>query len=144
MRLHSRPKIWTWLMLLILAVGIGCGKNSPARIEEGQGVASAFLDELRAGRIDPAWQATTVEFRSLMGADSLRDYVRTHPALKGTAEFQEAQPRADTGGRLVDYQFLATPPKTSSRSKTPPSPVTVRVMLNYATSPPQVERLSVE
>ena len=144
MRLPKRRQILTWLVIPTLAAGLACGKTSPAQIDGGRGVASAFLDELRAGRIDPAWQTTTVEFRSLMGSDSLRDYVRTHPALKGTAEFQESQPRADSAGRLIDYKFQATPPKTSTRSKTPLGPATVRVMLNFGTNPPQVERLSVE
>ena len=41
-----------------------------------------FLDELRAGRLEPAWQGTSTEFKSLMGLENLRDYVKTHPALK--------------------------------------------------------------
>ena len=139
-----RSVLGTGLMLVATCGGFACGRTSPAQVDEGQGVASAFLDELRAGRVDPAWQASTVEFKSLMGAESLRDYVRTHPALKAKAEFVASQPVEASSGRRVNYQFQATPPPTRTRSKTPPGPATIRVMLDFATSPPKVERLAVE
>ena len=139
-----RCVLGTGLLLAATCGSFACGRTSPAQVDEGQGVAASFLDELRAGQVDPAWQATAVEFKSLMGADSLRDYVRTHPALKAKAEFVASHPVEASPGRRVNYQFQATPPPTRTRSKTPPGPATIRVMLDFATSPPKVERLTVE
>lgn len=134
----------------LACVGISCGGASAARDDEGKQVAATFLDEIRAGRIEPAWQTTSVEFKSLMGSSSLRDYARTHPALKGQAEFVESQPVSSSGGRLVEYQFRATPPplkggsKKSAASKTPPTPKTIRVMVSFNEAPPKVERVATE
>ena len=125
-------------------IGISCGRSSAARDDAGKEVAATFLREIGAGRVDPAWQATTVEFKSLMGSDSLRDYARNHPALKGTAEFLDSHPIEASGGRMVEYRFRATPPPARSKPKNAPGPTTFRVMVDSRDDPPKVERLAAD
>lgn len=105
------------LAVAVSCLGIACvgGSAVPA---DGQAAATTFLEEIRAGRIEPAWRATSVEFKSLMGLGTLRDYVRTHPALKGQAEFVEGRPVKSGGPELVEYKFRATaPPPAKGRGK---------------------------
>ena len=131
------------LSLIVACVGLSCGRLSASRLEQGRTVAAAFLDEVRAGRIDPAWQGTTVEFKSLMGSDSLRDYTRTHPALQAPAEFVESRPVESSGGKLGEYQFRSTPP-SKGRVKSPPSPKSIRLLISFAEGTPRIERLTSE
>ncbi len=144
------PQPWTRRSLLASAVLMmtvicpSCGRRSASQVDRGREVAVSFLDEIRAGRIEPAWQGTTVEFKSLMGADSLRDYARSHPALKAAAEFVDSRPIEASGGKLRDYEFQATLPPPKGKTKVAPGPKQIRVMINFAAEPPQVERLTSE
>lgn len=136
---------WSGLALVAAAaLGAGCGRTSPAQVDAGQEVAATFLEELRAGRVAPAWQGTTVEFKSLMGSDALRDYVRAHPAFQARAEFVASESVESGRGRMVAYRFRATPPPGKKKPKTPPPPATIRVLLDFTADPPRVERLNVE
>jgi hypothetical protein len=49
------------------------------------GVAAAFLAEVRAGKVDQAWDGTGTEFKSFMGKDQFRQFVKKHAALKTQA-----------------------------------------------------------
>lgn len=131
-------------------LGIACvgGSSAPA---DGRAAAVSFLDEVRAGRIEPAWRATTVEFKSLMGLDSLRDYVRAHPALKGQAEFVEGRAVASSGPELAEYKFRAVAPpaaKAKGRGKkagaSRPASATIRVTTAREDGILRVERLVLE
>lgn len=53
--------------------------------DDPQAVAAAFLDQVRAGQADQAWESTGVEFKSFMGRDQFRLLVKKHPELKGPA-----------------------------------------------------------
>lgn len=140
----GRPRLRLALSLALLAgFSLACGRISSTQEDRGRSVAASFLDEVRAGRVDPAWQGTTAEFKSLMGSDSLKDYARNHPALKAQAEFVGSK-RVETGaGRMVDYEFRATP-AAAPRVKTPPTPKAIHVTVNFSVDPPAVERLTVE
>jgi hypothetical protein len=49
------------------------------------GDAAAFLAEVRAGKVDQAWDGTGTEFKSFMGKDQFRQFVKKHAALKTQA-----------------------------------------------------------
>jgi hypothetical protein len=120
---------------LLLALA-GCGGAGSAGGEGGREAAVQFLDDLRAGRVEPAWQATSTEFKSLMGHESLRDYVKAHPALKGPAEYAESRP---IEGALTECRFRATT-KTKGKSV----PATIKVLVGPTGEGWRVEKLSVE
>ncbi|WP_406697419.1 hypothetical protein V5E97_01040 [Singulisphaera sp. Ch08] len=126
------------LALIALFAG-GCGQTGSTSDGDAQAVATQFLDELRAGRLEPAWQGTSVEFKSLMGAGSLRDYVKRHPALKANAEYSESRSIDRGGPALTECLFHAT---TRVRGKSVPA--TIKVILASGAEGWKVEQLIVE
>jgi len=103
----------------------GCGRPlGGAPGGDGRDAASHFLGELRAGHLEPAWQETTPDFKSLMGLENLRDYVKRHPALKGPAEYAESRDAARDGRPMVEHVFKA---QAHTRGKTVPATVKVLV-----------------
>jgi hypothetical protein len=50
-------------------------------------VADVFLERLRNGEVDAAWESTTADFKSDEGRESFRSVVQARPALKEPAEF---------------------------------------------------------
>ncbi|QEH36205.1 hypothetical protein OJF2_47650 [Aquisphaera giovannonii] len=126
-----------WLMIipaLVLASPLaGCGRDSSKAGEDGRALAAEFLDDLRAGRFPEAFARTTTEFKSLMGLDTLRDYVKAHPALKGTPELADAKPSSRNGIKVTEYTYKATaPPSAHARGKpssSSSSPATIKVLV---------------
>lgn len=45
--------------------------------EKAQEIATAFLTDVREGRVDEAWAGTSAEFKSAYGRDRFRDLVRS-------------------------------------------------------------------
>ncbi len=102
-----RPGVAT--ILLALCALVGCGRGAdPATEAGGREAATQFLDRLRAGQIEPAWEATTAEFKSLMGLESLRDFVKGRPALRSPAEHVSARDARRDGRIMAEHVFRAT------------------------------------
>lgn len=80
----ERPRRWPVhaaigaVLLLVVGVGVwlvsGPPRLTPTQAEE---IATAFLSDVRDGRIDEAWAATSVEFKSAYGRDRFHDLVRS-------------------------------------------------------------------
>lgn len=125
--------------VLIVVVAVGCGRTGSAGDEDGRAIAVRFLDDLRAGKLEPAWQGSSTEFKSLMGVENLRDYVKTHPALKAPAEYAESRTIDRDGLSMVEHIFHAT---TQVRRK--PVSATIKVLLAAGDDGWKVEHLAVE
>lgn len=121
------------LATLVLA---GCTGTTSEVGEEGRAIAARFLDELRTGRLEPAWQDASTEFKSLMGLESLRDYVKTHPALKAPAIYAESRTFEGDGRAMAEYVFHAS---TKRRGKSILS--TIKVLLAAGEDGWKVEHL---
>lgn len=65
------------LALVLLA---GCG-GAPPPPPDGAEIAAEFLAQVRAGRFEVAHAGTSKEFKSFMGRDELRKFVKENPAL---------------------------------------------------------------
>lgn len=129
-------------MVLVALVLTGCGRSDATGGDEARAIAVQFLDELRAGRYEPAWrERTSAEFKSLMGMENLRDYLRSHPVLRSPAEYLEARAIDREGHDLAEFVFLATPPV---RRGDKPVPARIRVLLAPGDEGWKVEHLSVE
>lgn len=100
----------------------GCSKSAGEAAADGRALATQFLDDLRADRTPAAWERTTTEFKSLMGLENLKGYVKTYPALKGPAEFAESKPVERNGVALTEYVFHATPPPPRAARPRPRRP----------------------
>ena len=128
-----------WLAILITLALAGCTRSASEAGGGGRAAATQFLDELRAGRLEPAWKGTSAEFKSLMGLENLRDYAKAHPALRSPAEFTESR-AVDQGGRaLTECRFHASP-----RVRGKPRPATIKVLLTPGDNRWEVEQLAVE
>jgi len=144
-----RAGVSATLAVLTALMTAGCGRSGSAADDETRAVAVQFLDALRAGKIQPAWASSSTEFKSLMGVENLRDYVKTHPALKGAAEFAETRTIDRNGRTLAECVFQATPPPNSkskgkTKGKGKPRPSTIKVLLAPGAEGWKVEQLVVE
>jgi hypothetical protein len=124
---------------LLLVLILSCGPTENQASDNARTTAEAFLTELRGGRLESAWQSTSVEFKSIMGLENLRDYVRAHPALKAPADFVETRPLTRQGLPLSECVFHAT---LTARRKT--TTVTIKVWIAQEEGTWKVERLVVE
>jgi hypothetical protein len=78
-------------------------------LEEGRAVAESFLELVRKGQPQQAWESTTSEFKSAQGRESFVQYVKKHPALAAPLNFVSVQtvtlqnsPRAEYLYRSAD------------------------------------------
>lgn len=74
--------------MLLVGLGLSCHRQPhPPEADVGRQVADAFLDQVRRGQLDAAWQSTTAEFKSYQGRDAFRAHVTQHPFVRGPLEF---------------------------------------------------------
>lgn len=121
------------VMIFLIVLG-GCGSSPSLPDDNGQAIAESFLTRIRSGQMDEAWQNTTPEFKSLMGRESFRDFVRKRPFFKETPKFQGSKPLENQALKLVECQFSVDRPKAGP----------IRVVLAPSGSTWQVERLIVD
>ncbi len=134
-RLRSRRSAPACLLLgcATLLGSVGCGAGSPAA-DTSQEVASAFLTDIREGRIDQAWnQATSAEFKSVLGLEGLRGYAREYPVLQKQLRFSSSENLTQNGMTLTECTF-----------ESPETPARVKILLGISEGEVKVERLSVE
>lgn len=126
-------------MMLALA-SAGCGTSSEPPKDASQQAATRFLAAIQAGKLEDAWQGTSTEFKSLMGLENLRDYIKTHPALKGPTEFTELRRIEREGHVMSECRFHG-----SAKVKGKPVPATIDVVVGSSEGGEwKVEKLSVE
>ncbi|MBL8849227.1 MAG: hypothetical protein JNG89_06065 [Planctomycetaceae bacterium] len=123
------------IALLIAAPVAGCGAGAPDDAE-ARAVVTRFIDQLRAGEIDAAWESTTADFKSDEGRESFRKYVKGKPVLAGPLEIAELK-QVEIHG-LTRWEAVLHPP-----SETKP-PAIVRTMIAQEGDAWRVERLVVE
>ena len=140
-RCALRPDFRRWARAAVIAALLvrGCDGSGEEWHEQARTAAVGFLDELRAGRLEPAWQGCSTEFKSLMGLENLRDYVRTHAALKSTAEFTEARPINRNGQTMAECLFTG-----SSKQRGKEVTSTIKVLVASADQGWKVEQVAVE
>jgi hypothetical protein len=133
------------LGILGLAAALsGCWRSAGEVESDGRALAVQFLDDLQADRVPAAWARTTTDFKSLMGLENLRGYVKTHPALKGPAEFSSSRPVDRNGIALTEYVFHASAPPPKRRKAAPPPPATVKLLVIELADGFAVENITVE
>lgn len=115
--------------LVLLA---GCGSPPTLPDAEGRQIAEAFLADIRGGQADAAWADTGTDFKSYMGRDAFRAFVKATPALRGPAEFGDCKMTEVNGLRVAECTFK---PKAGGL---------IRVDLSPADGRWRVERLAVE
>jgi hypothetical protein len=135
--LGERGRIALVVVALASAGGPGCSQSAP-EADAGRAIASAFLDEIRQGRVDAAWAGTTAEFKSMLGLEGLRGLVRKNRALREPAEFVAFAPVERDGLKLAEYSFRTAKGKKSAKV------VLVKVILAREDGAWKVEWMSLE
>jgi hypothetical protein len=83
-RLVVRSAVRYVLSLLLLGVftsGGGCGTQGGSEMRAAE-VATAFLKTIRQGEVAAAWQETSTDFKSAMGRDRMKAYVKSESVLR--------------------------------------------------------------
>jgi hypothetical protein len=99
--------------------------------EEGRAVVEAFLSGVRDGKAGEAWDATTVEFKSIEGRESFIRKAKSTVLLKESLLFNSTQ--------SVKVQDS---PRTEFLFQSPASGKTVRVLVGYEGGAWKVDRLT--
>ncbi len=98
------------LVLAVAAVsGCGGGPSPQSAPTEGRAAAEAFLSDLRSGKVEPAWEGTSSEFKSLMGLDSLKSLVKRNPSISRPASYVESRVLARNNLTLAEHVFKPDP-----------------------------------
>jgi hypothetical protein len=95
------------LLVLGLIVWFLFFRDSVPRLSEdgARDKAVQFLDQIRGGQIDTAWEETSTDFKSMYGRDRFREYVRSKPVLKSPAEFAKCDFKSEGSLRLAECLF---------------------------------------
>lgn len=105
----NRRTVWIAASLGLVLVALGVwlffgAANRPGPGGPGKVEADAFLENLRKGRSDQAWQSAASDLKSYMGKDSLRALVKKHPALKEQVSSVAGGLQAGDGREIHEYQ----------------------------------------
>lgn len=130
---HSR---WTIsLSLLAGFIAAGCGGSVPPQAE-GRAAAEPFLENIRNDKVDAAWESTSAEFKSDMGRENFRRFVKGHPVLKQPLDFSAYEPN-QTNGLAFGACDFKTPQSAPASAK-------VRILVAREDNQWKVERVIVE
>lgn len=127
------------LAFLLAATLPGCGGGPSAQSAstEGRAVAEAFLNDLRSGKVEPAWEGTSSEFKSLMGLDSLKNTIKRNPVIAQPATYVESRVLQRNNLTLSEHLFR---PSAASKG----APRTIIVLTSAGPSGWTVEQIKVE
>lgn len=105
---YRRPVVVAPVVLALAACGWALwGRDgTPSLSDAGaRGIATAFLSDVRAGKVDDAWGTTSADFKSMYGRDRFRGYARSKPLLKAPAECESCEFRTEGELRIAECTF---------------------------------------
>ncbi len=120
-------------LALIALPGCSASGGSAPDPEAGRAVATAFLDEIRGGKVDDAWKGTSAEFKSMLGLEGLRSFVKKNAEAREPSEFIACVPKPANGLPLAECSF-----RSPKRNKT------LKVLLGKEEGTWKVERFAIE
>lgn len=83
--------------------------------DAGRAVADEFLELVRSGKSEQAWESTTAEFKSAEGRESFLQYVEEHPRLTRPLSFVSVQTVTVQNSPRAEYVYRAEDAKTTVR-----------------------------
>lgn len=117
-RARTRAAVVVGLLLaavLGLLIAWGGGETAPTE-DQGLEVAGQFLEQIRTGNLDAAWESTTSDFKSDLGRDAFRGLVAARPSLQAPAEYVGSEEVAVHGLTRWRYNFRLASPLPSGSS----------------------------
>lgn len=107
--------------VLLLAAVLGllfvwwAGETAPTE-DQGRQVAGQFMEQIRTGDLDAAWESTTSDFKSDLGRDAFRGFVAARPPLREAAEYVGSEEVSVHGLTRWRYNFRLASPLPSGSS----------------------------
>lgn len=102
--------------VLVFLVTRWSGQPAPQE-DEGRPIADRFLQQLREGQVDAAWESTTADFKSDEGLESFRAFVTDRPGLSEPAEFVRFEEIEVHGLTRWKYTYRINTPLPSGASE---------------------------
>lgn len=105
--------------MLMIALCAGCGiwmfKSFTRDIPPAQAAANAFLDDLKADRIDAAYNSASTAFKSAQSLDQFREFVKKFETFKTHASrsFDYNQINQTTSGKRATFKLTLTSPNNA-------------------------------
>jgi hypothetical protein len=116
-----------------LVVWMFLAPGTQPSVDVGLRVAEEFLQQVREGHADQAWQSTTAEFKSALGREKFLKYVKERPYLKQPLSFVSTQTV-----RVQDQ------PRSELVYRTADSKATVRLLVGPESSQWRIDRMAVD
>ena len=85
--------------------------------DEGRPIADHFLQQIRDGDVDAAWQSTTADFKSDEGLEAFRAFVAARPGLSEPVEFLRFEEISVHGLTRWKYTYRVNKPLPSGSSE---------------------------
>jgi hypothetical protein len=94
-------------VFLLASLSAACSgfNSSPPTSEDGRAIADAFLQDLQSGRVEAAWKSTSAEFKSMLGLEGFKSYIKKAPAALEPAEFVSYEAVDRNGIRMVECKY---------------------------------------
>lgn len=105
-------------IFVVLGVAVVWVWRSPATqpdLAEGRAVTEAFLERIRAGKPQEAWESTTAEFKSAEGRESFVRYVKKNAILTKPLAFVSVQTVTAQGQPRAEYIYRSENPAGTVR-----------------------------
>jgi len=102
--------------LAVLWIALG-GSEPVAEEDDERPVADLFLQQIRDGDVDAAWESTTADFKSDEGLESFRAYVAARPPLSEPVEFVGFEEIAVHGLTRWKYTYRTNNPLPSGATE---------------------------
>ncbi len=105
-----RGKTLVVLLAVFVALAIAVAlmwRKAPTEpsVDEGRAVADKFLELIRSGQAQQAWESTTAEFKSAEGRESFVRSVKKQPALAKPLSFVSVQTATVQGNPRAEYIY---------------------------------------
>lgn len=93
-------------VILVIAWVLFGSSGSTKLPDKPEAIAEEFLSQIRSGKPDDAWTSTTAEFKSFMGRDRLRDFVKANKILRQPLKFDSRQSKKQETLILEELIFV--------------------------------------
>ena len=99
--------VFAVLAVAVVSLWMWRSSDTQPDIDAGRAAADRFLEQIRGGQADQAWQATTAEFKSAEGRESFLRYVKEHQALSKPVSFVSVQTVTIQDAPRAEYLYRA-------------------------------------
>lgn len=104
-----RSLLWPLMAgLLLLSAVVGCSLSGESEVvteEQGRPVAEKFLELIRGGKAEDAWDSTTAEFKSAEGRESFIRSLKGRKFLSESLTFDSVQTADMNGTKRNEFRF---------------------------------------